>query len=55
MTIDTGYSISLNEKWRKDIESVLRQIKMVEKVVRKRKWQKSRYEKNRGYLCSLTR
>lgn len=53
MTIDTG--ISLNEKWRKDIESALWQIKMVEKVVRKRKWQKSRYEKNRGYLCSLTR
>lgn len=53
MTIDAQNFVT--SQWRKDMESVLRQIKMVEKVVRKRKWQRSRYEKNRGYLCSLTR
>ena len=53
MTIDAGNFVT--SQWRKDMESVLRRIKMIEKIVRKRKWQKSRYEKNRGYLCSLTR
>ena len=46
MTIDTGNFVT--SKWRKDMESALRRIKMVEKIVRKRKWQKSRYEKTRG-------
>ena len=51
MTIDAENFVT----WRKDMESVLWRIKMIEKIVRKRKWQKSRYEKNRGYLCLLTR
>lgn len=53
MTIDAENFVT--SQWRKDMESVLWRIRMIERIARKRKWQKSRYEKNRGYLCSLTR